>query len=866
MALTRLALMLERDSSGVYRVFCFESAADPKHMEALELLYKELTKKGLKFEIKSCQSRLQKDEFNCSVYTLAVLSELSKYDHAFDYLPAQYEEEMSFKSTKEIEIEEGYTKKRKVKLDNMDKISWVMLCDMPTKVIAMGQSYEAMKVALKKSKDFDLDPDVFIQLHKKKYHFDQSKEQSTKYINQRRKNIVDKLDASIKPMLEKSYEKLLKGLPLLRLIDEGTVPDFEKEITDNEAMSVDEKMDYIEKLFFVITKKYKIGGAFDSFEAISSVPAHYLKSLLLLRNEYLLLVASKPRTEYEEFFKKSLYGTPLYYKLETHCEKIPSVKGLKSLSSVFKEFFPKDFVAGYYQQHDSCEDLKIKNPLAVLFKENNRLKSAEIMEKLTALEKEYGGTVDLNLFIHSQILDFLGKGLNKCIHHEPSTSLMKVKSGLDEATMLRLIESTEKWRIARAYVITEDNKLYFYHEDTNPKLKEIPINETNFKKIIETVMWQIKKEGDNPELELFLDNEQMKRVCYNLHSETLNSLCTLAGYAPYSPEELNNKMNLLVLREIYIQYLSKILSKDKMLAAREWGSFKRTLLDILDVVQKDCPLSPSAREAIVKLDAAEKEHLEHQRQSNTFFQKFSSSANSVTKSVLEKSLSFFKSANIQDIVSSYFSKEPEEQCGEKGYRQENHEALGFKLSIFHAFSGEGDRWIRYERTKPPVKKIDEFDWKFNLSIHKDDVSKAFPIIAEVANQMSLGTFKIMTQAQANRVQNNDVKTMIGRELVIYGNANPEFDAEKWIDVFVKIEERFKKAGIRTSTDISPTSNRKLGKYVSYTHGAWTNERMDVPFAEGIKETALEDEDPFTDYEYDEATEAPHKKLASKKTC
>lgn len=137
-------------------------------------------------------------------------------------------------------------------------------------------------------------------------------------------------------------------------------------------------------------------------------------------------------------------------------------------------------MAGYYQQHDSCEDLKIKNPLAVLFKENNRLKSAEIMEKLTALEKEYGGTVDLNLFIHSQILDFLGKGLNKCIHHEPSTSLMKVKSGLDEATMLRLIESTEKWRIARAYVITEDNKLYFYHEDTNPKLKEIPINETNF--------------------------------------------------------------------------------------------------------------------------------------------------------------------------------------------------------------------------------------------------------------------------------------------------------------------------------------------------------------------------------------------------
>ncbi len=161
-------------------------------MEALDLLYKELTKKGIKFEIKSCQSQLQKDEYNCSVYTLAVLSELSKYDHAFDYLPTEYAEELTLKATKEIKIEENFTKKRTVKLDNMDKISWVKLSDMPTKVIAMSQSYQAMEQALKKSKDFDLDPAVFIQLHKEKYHFDQSNEQSTKYVNQRRKHIVDR--------------------------------------------------------------------------------------------------------------------------------------------------------------------------------------------------------------------------------------------------------------------------------------------------------------------------------------------------------------------------------------------------------------------------------------------------------------------------------------------------------------------------------------------------------------------------------------------------------------------------------------------------------------------------------------------------
>lgn len=145
---------------------------------------------------------IAKDEFNCSVYNLAVLSELGKYAHAFDYLPEQLEEEVSLKATKEIEIEKSITKKRKVKLENMDKITWVKLSDMPTKVIAMGQSYQAMEQALKKSKDFDLDPAVFIQLHKKKYHYDQSEEQSTKYINQRRKHIMDKLDVSIQPILK----------------------------------------------------------------------------------------------------------------------------------------------------------------------------------------------------------------------------------------------------------------------------------------------------------------------------------------------------------------------------------------------------------------------------------------------------------------------------------------------------------------------------------------------------------------------------------------------------------------------------------------------------------------------------------------
>ncbi|HEM6966964.1 TPA: hypothetical protein U2K02_000703 [Legionella pneumophila] len=853
---------VERDRSGVYKIFCFESAADPKHMEALDLLYKELTKKGIKFEIKSCQSQLQKDEYNCSVYTLAVLSELSKYDHAFDYLPTEYAEELTLKATKEIKIEENFTKKRTVKLDNMDKISWVKLSDMPTKVIAMSQSYQAMEQALKKSKDFDLDPAVFIQLHKEKYHFDQSNEQSTKYVNQRRKHIVDRLDASIKPMLEKSYSKFLKELPLLGLIDEGKVPDFHKEITENKAMTLDEKMAYIEKLFFVITEKYKIRGTLDSFEEISKVPPHYLSSLLLLRNEYLLHLASKPRTEYEEFFKNKLRSSPLFYKLEEHCKKTPSVMRVKSLSILFKELFPKQFVAEYYQTQDSCEDLKLKNPLTALFQENSRIKASEVMEQLKAFEKEYGGGPGENLFINSKIIDFLDPGLRQCLYYEPSTSLIKVKSGMDEETLLGLIESNG--RISRAYVFTEDNQFYFYHEGNKPKLKAVPIDEATLQKIIKIASQQIEKLGSNPKKVLSLGNESIKEVCSFLRQENLNDICTLADHSPYDPEELNKKRNLLVLREIYIEYLSKLLLQDRKLAVRKWQEWRSSLLGFLDVVQKDSPLSPTARDAIMKLDVAEKESLEHQNQANPLFQKLSSTATSVTKGVLEKGLSFFKSANLKDIVSSYFSKEPNEQQNTWRYAQETHDALGFKLSMFHFLNGASDRWIRYERTSPPMNQIDEFGWKFNLSIHKDDVSKAFPIVAEVANQMNLGLFKIMCQAQANRVQNNDVKTMIGRELVIYPNANPELSAAQWIDILLKIEERFKKAGIRTSSDSCPASNRKLGKYVSYTHAAWTDEKMDIPFAEGIKETALEDEDLFADYVFDEITEAPRKKVASKK--
>ncbi|HGU7210397.1 TPA: hypothetical protein ACNBBG_000001, partial [Legionella pneumophila] len=68
---------------------------------------------------------------------------------------------------------------------------------------------------------------------------------------------------------------------------------------------------------------------------------------------------------------------------------------------------------------------------------------------------------------------------------------MKVKSGIDEETLLGLIES--KSRASCAYVFSEDNKFYFYHEDDEPKLKEVPIDKNAIKKILDIAILNIEK-------------------------------------------------------------------------------------------------------------------------------------------------------------------------------------------------------------------------------------------------------------------------------------------------------------------------------------------------------------------------------------
>lgn len=838
---------VERDRSGSYRIFCFESAADPKHFEALDLLYKELNKRGLSFEIKSCQSQLQKDTYNCSIYTLAALSELSKYDHVFDYLPSQYEEVQSLKTTKKVTIS-TLAGLRTTHFDHMDKISWVPLHAMPIKIIAMAQSYDTMSKTLQKSKDFDVDPEGFLDWHKKKFRFEPSREQETKYVNQRRKNIVKQLNQAMEPILKSAYTQFINQLPLLAFIDQGETPDFKKEISDNPSWSIDEKLAHIEKLFFAITRQHQINP---SNPALASVKPHYLMSLLLLRHEYLRLLSLKPREEYEKYFKEGKEGSILRYALEKPCSQL-AIATPVSLQRVFKASFPKEFVNEYYMWINTFTDLQITNPLLAVFT-GSIVQSQEVVALLDSFEKEYVDGSDASLMMTTgKLFEFLHPIMADCLSYNSATHLLKASAGIEPVDLLESIES----HVHRAFIFSEDGQCYFYHKDNTPPLRAIDVNPASLQKVVSLVEQEIKIRGENTKEVVDLNNKPVKTILSHLQP-LLNDISLLTGSTPYSDKEIIQKRNLLMLREIYLNYLFRLFNQDKKLALDYWSSWKSELFAPLKLLSRDYPLSQNALDAVTALNNAEKSV---SMDNNNTASSLSDRMSNALSGIVEMTYSFFKPSSLRDIVMNYYVKESKEEMECDTY--EKYDKLNFKLKLFQPMERD-TRWVQYERCHPPVKPL-ESDWKFNVSIHKDDLSKAFPVVAEIANRHGLGVLKIMTAAHANRVHKYNNKNMIGREIVIYRNPNLDIRAAQWIEIINELESGLKKTGIRTSTDRCPSSNRQLGKYTSYTHEAWTDSQMNIPFAEGIVETALEEDDPFADYEYNPSTEAPASKTITSK--
>ncbi|ARH00087.1 hypothetical protein [Legionella micdadei] len=387
---------IERTPEGKLLIFSFETVTDAKHLHALQLLHNSLSQLGENFEIRSCNSFLQKDGYNCATYTLAVLSELSKYDHVFSYLPETYEEDTEVIALRGRELTMPHggmlsNTNRKFKFEVVDKIKWIKLSDMPTKIISMGQSHTEMEELLKQAPGFDLDPAKFIEILKEKYQFDPRNPQTTKYINRRRERIASHVEKSKDSVKQDAYAKFLEKMPLLGLIDKVVTPDFNKEITENDHLKLDEKISYIKNLFLAMTIRRGFGWALRSSDLVD-FSEHEVNILILLRNEYLRLLAKK---DFEEAKKViGSYGDPIFHnELDSILKERPVPSEVQPLSAVFNEVFSQGQRIAIYRDIKKFylpKALDIHNPFISLYEINpSELTAGKIDELFSKLEDDY---------------------------------------------------------------------------------------------------------------------------------------------------------------------------------------------------------------------------------------------------------------------------------------------------------------------------------------------------------------------------------------------------------------------------------------------------------------------------------------------
>lgn len=212
---------LERDTNGKINIFCFESAAHNLQPDGLEELYQYLTNSGVTFELKAYrQAALQYDNINCTLFTVSCLNEFAKYEHVFDYLPSELAEDTASKKLTEASIclvnpeklatmpeneaKEAYIK---IPLQHMSKIEWVLLSDLPLRILCLSQSYTVMKTVLdqklkKPTPLFDLDPEEFVKRHKQYYNVGDQKDKNA--ISKKREAIHQRIQTFIDNNLAKN--------------------------------------------------------------------------------------------------------------------------------------------------------------------------------------------------------------------------------------------------------------------------------------------------------------------------------------------------------------------------------------------------------------------------------------------------------------------------------------------------------------------------------------------------------------------------------------------------------------------------------------------------------------------------------------
>ncbi|HAT8859674.1 TPA: hypothetical protein ACIZCU_002116, partial [Legionella pneumophila] len=803
---------------GTLKIFCFDSSKDETQLEAIDLLIDKLQKDKVKFEIKACQAGIQKDETNCSIFSILALKEFAKYDHVFDYLPEKCEEDEHLKKQSKATVSTGLSKDREVTLHNMYKVGWIKIKDMPTRIISMDQSYTEMESILRVSNQFDLDAKKFSQAHKDYMDISEDSENNKKLVNVKRKLLDQRSKSVLSEAETKLFEKHLESIPALSFMKEKQDLNI-KEILQNEK-TIEEKLELIRTVFLAIVDIYKI-APYNNLTN-HSMPDHVARALLNLRNEFLILVCRSDEEVKQKYLFTRPKKPPLNFKADSILDKPGFERGNihKAFDILLSNLNDKMERRKFFKRFASDE---LEMPSLVL---GDSIEESKVREQIERLENEFGydknakdDAFDQAEFMLKKISGYSSRNCFELINYKtPMTPIfiakeaeVQVRSNSNNSNM---IQKLEKEKNLPAYVYTEEGNLYYLDRwNSQDFLSKIPINGSQQKTIIELLGNDVSANNKLGKPKYIQNTQAIKLLNHDSY--------TVAGSRKEALKTLAFMLNF------ELEYLGIMYEKDKDKAITHFDNYYYSLFKIIPRKTLEesvlSQLSDTKQQLFFTLIKHREDVMNRLSESysssgprepspskpsliSTFLSFFSISSNDLNES--HTTNNGLKEGDDNSIVDYYKNAKTDSECGRKSF-------MNFSMSTFD------NNWVAYTKSNLGGVDINKPDWKINLSIHQDDIVKALPIIAKIALDNDLGSFKVMTKKYAEQCQNK--KTMKGREFVIFNSANPDFDAQKFIQILSKIEESLKKAQVRNSTDNPPRSNRKLGYYSSYTHDAWTNE-------------------------------------------
>ncbi|HDV5711115.1 TPA: hypothetical protein ACS2XB_002209 [Legionella pneumophila] len=213
----------QKNENGDLKIFGFESAGDPRFTYTFDRLVGLLRENKENVEAHGCIAGMQRDRMNCSILAISTLTELAKYsDGPFSYIsesipPAKPTTRWfvgNNGSEPDKAIENGMCLSNadipsSYALSNIDQIQWTDISALPTKIVAMHQSYTAMEGLFKNKPEFEgVDWEKFKEFHKARYG--DIEDEKIKYPNVRRRHIFEKIGNFSDALLQEKAENEAK--------------------------------------------------------------------------------------------------------------------------------------------------------------------------------------------------------------------------------------------------------------------------------------------------------------------------------------------------------------------------------------------------------------------------------------------------------------------------------------------------------------------------------------------------------------------------------------------------------------------------------------------------------------------------------